>query len=69
MNFFFRNQIRQERTVVVAGKYLDSIRAQLKILASQFNEFCHYRSVGIDVVSVLCEKWFPDIYKQYLNRI
>jgi oligoribonuclease (3'-5' exoribonuclease) len=64
MNFFSRNKIHQERSVVVAGKYLGPIRAELKKLAPQFNEFCHYRAIDIDVVSVLCEKWFPNIYKQ-----
>jgi len=64
MNFFHRNKIYQERTVVVAGKYLGAIRAVLKKLAPQFNEFCHYRSIDIDVVSILCEKYFSNIYKQ-----
>ena len=64
MNFFKRNGIRYERTVVVAGKYLGPIRAQLNKLTPEFNEFCHYRSIDIDVVSVICEKWFPDIYQQ-----
>jgi len=64
MNFFSRNDIHRERIVVVAGKYLGPIRAQLKKLAPQFNEFCHYRSIDIDVVSIVCEKYFPNIYKQ-----
>ncbi|CAF3780451.1 unnamed protein product [Adineta steineri] len=64
MNFFYRNRIRQERMVVVAGTYLGSIRAELKNLAPNFNEFCHYRSIDIDVISLICEKWFPNIYKQ-----
>ena len=64
MDFFYRNKIRQEKIVVVAGKYLGPIRAELKNLAPQFNEFCHYRSIDIDVISLLCEKWFPNTYKQ-----
>jgi oligoribonuclease (3'-5' exoribonuclease) len=64
MNFTKRNGIKYEKTVVVAGKYLGQIRAELNTLAAQFNEFCHYRSIDIDVVSIVCEKWYPDIYKQ-----
>jgi oligoribonuclease len=64
MNFFHRNKIYREKIVVVAGKYLGPIRAELKKLAPQFNEFCHYRSIDIDVVSILCEKYFSNIYKQ-----
>ncbi|CAF3302268.1 unnamed protein product [Rotaria socialis] len=64
MNFFHRNQIHRERTIVVAGMYLGRIRAHLKQLAPQFNEFCHYRSIDVDVISLICEKWFPNIYKQ-----
>ena len=64
MNFFKRNGIRYEKTIVVAGTYLGPIRAQLNKLAPQFNEFCHYRSIDIDVVSIICEKHFPNIYKQ-----
>ena len=64
MDFFYRNKIRQEKIVVVAGKYLGPIRAQLKNFAPQFNEFCHYRSIDIDVISLLCEKWFPNTYQQ-----
>ncbi|CAF1020321.1 unnamed protein product [Rotaria sp. Silwood1] len=64
MKIFSRNEIYQEKLIVVAGKFLGPIRAQLKKLAPQFNEFCHYRSIDIDVVSILCEKWFPNIYEQ-----
>jgi oligoribonuclease (3'-5' exoribonuclease) len=64
MKFFHRNQIHREKLVVVAGKYLGPIRAQLKKLAPEFNEFCHYRSIDIDVVSILCEKYFPNTYQQ-----
>jgi len=64
MNFFSRNDIHREKIVVVAGKYLGPIRAQLNKLAPQFNEFCHYRSIDIDVISIVCEKYFPNIYKQ-----
>lgn len=64
MKFFHRNNIRQERVVVVAGQYLGAKRAELKKLANEFNEFCHYRSIDIDVVSILCEKFFPNIYQQ-----
>jgi len=64
MKFFHRNQIHREKLVVVAGKYLGPIRAQLKKLAPEFNEFCHYRSIDINVVSILCEKYFPNTYQQ-----
>ncbi|CAF1169853.1 unnamed protein product [Rotaria sordida] len=64
MKIFYRNNIYQEKLIVVAGKFLGPIRAQLKKLTPQFNEFCHYRSIDIDVISILCEKWFPNIYKQ-----
>lgn len=64
MEFFRRNQIRYERTVVVAGRYLGPIRAELKILAPKFNEFCHYRSIDIDVVSLVCQKFYPQVYEQ-----
>ncbi|CAF3669711.1 unnamed protein product [Rotaria sp. Silwood1] len=64
MKIFSRNEIYQEKLIVVAGKFLGPIRAQLKKLAPQFNEFCHYRSIDIDVISILCEKWFPNIYEQ-----
>jgi oligoribonuclease (3'-5' exoribonuclease) len=64
MEFFHRNQVRQARLVVVAGKFLGPIRAELNKLAPEFNEFCHYRSIDIDVVSILCEKFFPDTYQQ-----
>ncbi|CAF1114554.1 unnamed protein product [Rotaria sordida] len=64
MKIFYRNNIYQEKLIVVAGKFLGPIRAQLKKLIPQFNEFCHYRSIDIDVISILCEKWFPNIYKQ-----
>ncbi|CAF1012001.1 unnamed protein product [Adineta ricciae] len=64
VKFFHQNRIYSERKVAVAGKHLGPIRAQLKILAPEFNEFCHYRSIDIDVVSVICEQWFPDVYKQ-----
>ena len=64
MNFLHRNQINREKMIVVAGTFLGSIRAQLKQLVPSFNEFCHYRSIDVDVVSILCEKWFPNIYKQ-----
>lgn len=62
MNFFHRNKIFQERLIVVAGQFLGPIRAKLTKIAPQFNEFCHYRSVDVDVVSVLCEKWYPTVY-------
>ncbi|CAF1283289.1 unnamed protein product [Rotaria sordida] len=64
MKIFYRNNIYQEKLIVVAGKFLGPIRAQLKELTPQFNEFCHYRSIDIDVISILCEKWFPNIYEQ-----
>ncbi|CAM4843439.1 unnamed protein product [Rotaria magnacalcarata] len=64
MNFFHRNKIHRERTIVVAGMFLGPIRAHLEQLAPQFNEFCHYRSIDVDVISLICEKWFPNIYKQ-----
>ena len=64
MKFFHRNGVNQARVVVVAGKFLGPIRAQLKELAGEFNEFCHYRSIDIDVVSIFCEKFFPDIYQE-----
>ncbi|CAF1405142.1 unnamed protein product [Adineta ricciae] len=64
MKFFHKNRIYSERKVAVAGKHLGPIRAQLKILASEFNEFCHYRSIDIDVVAVICEQCFADVYKQ-----
>lgn len=64
MKFFHRNRIHSERKVAVAGKYLGPIRAQLKILAPEFNEFCHYRSIDVDVVSIICEQWFPGVYQQ-----
>ncbi len=64
MKFFHRNGIHQERMVVVAGIYLGPIRAELKNLAPEFNEFCHYRSIDIDVVSIICEKIFPNSYQQ-----
>ncbi|UJR08938.1 hypothetical protein I4U23_013190 [Adineta vaga] len=64
MKFFQRNHIRHQRMIVVAGKFLGPIRAQLKNVASEFNEFCHYRSIDIDVVSLICERWFPETYKQ-----
>ncbi|CAF1295376.1 unnamed protein product [Rotaria sp. Silwood1] len=62
MKFVHRNQIYRERFLIVAGKFLGPVRSELKKIAPQFNEFCHYRSV--DIVSILCEKWFPNIYKQ-----
>ncbi|CAF2846840.1 unnamed protein product [Rotaria sp. Silwood2] len=64
MKFVRRNQIYRERRLVVAGKSLGSIRSELKNLAPQFSEFCHYRSIDIDAISVSCEKWFLNIYKQ-----
>ena len=64
LGFFRRNGIHRSRTVVVAGTFLGSIRAQLNELASRFNEFCHYRSIDVDVVSIVCEKFFPSIYQQ-----
>ena len=57
-----RNGITQERMIVPAGMHLGPVRAQLKKIALEFNEFCHYRSADVDVVSVLCEKWFPKTY-------
>ena len=50
--------------IVVAGKYLGPIKAELNKIASQFNEFFHYRSIDIDVVSVLCGKYYLNIYQQ-----
>lgn len=64
IDFCRRNRIRYERTVPLAGRALGPLRAQLKIVANQFNEFCHYRSIDIDVISVLCEHLFPQIYEQ-----
>ncbi|CAF1492288.1 unnamed protein product [Rotaria sp. Silwood1] len=64
MNLFHRNKIYEEKIIVVAGKFLGPIRSQLKKIAPQFNEFCHYRSVDVDVVSILCEKWFPNTYER-----
>ena len=57
-----RNGITQERMLVPAGTHLGPLRAHLKKIALEFNEFCHYRSADVDVVSVLCEKWFPNTY-------
>lgn len=64
MKFFARNGIAHARTVVVAGKHLGPIRAQLKTLAPEFNEFCHYRSIDVDVVSLVCQQWFPQVDKK-----
>ena len=64
MEFFYRNGIRQEKVVVVAGEYLGPLRAQLNKLAPKFNEFCHYRSIDVDVVSIVCEQYFPNTYQQ-----
>lgn len=62
MMFFHRNDIYRERTIVVAGQFLGSIRARLKQLAPDFNEFCHYRSIDVDVISLVCEKYYPNVY-------
>lgn len=64
MNFFHRNRVHQERIVVVAGEYLGPKRAELKKLVPKFNDFCHYRSIDIDVISLLCENFYPNIYQQ-----
>lgn len=45
MNCFHRNKIYRERTIVIAGTFLDPSRAEFKNLAPEFNEFCHDRSI------------------------
>ena len=64
IEFLRRNKVRSERLVPVAGRCVGPLRAQLKRLALPFNEFCHYRSVDVDVLSLVCEHQFPEIYQR-----
>jgi oligoribonuclease len=64
IRFLRRNGIEHERTVPLAGRALGPLRASLRRMAPEFNEFCHYRSVDVDVVSLLCEKWFSRAFQQ-----
>ena len=64
LQFCSRNRIRSKCTVPLAGRALGPLRAQLKNVAEEFNEFCHYRSIDVDVISVICENLFPRIYQR-----
>ena len=64
IEFLRRNKVRSERLVPVAGRCLGPLRTRLKQLAVEFNEYCHYRSVDVDVLSLVCEHLFPEIYQR-----
>jgi oligoribonuclease len=63
IEFLYRHHVQQEARVPIAGRNLGVIRAQLKNRALKLNEFCHYRSVDVDVITLLCEQWFPHVHE------
>lgn len=63
IHFLRQNRIRYKRMIPMAGRRLGSLRGFLQETAPELNEYCHYRSIDIDVVSLVCQAYFPEVYQ------
>ncbi|CAF0824587.1 unnamed protein product [Didymodactylos carnosus] len=61
---FLHKNILVNRISPLAGEFVDVDRVVMSQICPDFVKVCHYRNIDVDIISTLCSKWFPNVYKQ-----
>jgi len=60
---FLHKNILVNRSSPICGQRVHIDRARLERVSPQFISCCHYRSIDVDVLNVLCRRWARSVYE------
>ena len=59
---FLQKNILVNRSSPVCGRRVHADRARIERVVPEFLACCHYRSIDVDVLDVLCQRWARQVY-------
>lgn len=60
---FLHKNILVNRSSPICGQRVHIDRARIQRVAPEFLSCCHYRSIDVDVLNVLCRRWARHVYE------
>jgi oligoribonuclease (3'-5' exoribonuclease) len=60
---FLQKNILVNRSSPICGQRVHIDRARIQRVAPEFLSCCHYRSIDVDVLDVLCRRWARKVYE------
>jgi oligoribonuclease (3'-5' exoribonuclease) len=60
---FLHKNILVNRSSPICGQCVHVDRARIERVIPEFISCCHYRSIDVDVLNVLCRRWAKKVYE------
>jgi oligoribonuclease len=60
---FLHKNILVNRSSPICGQGVHIDRARIERILPEFISCCHYRSIDVDVLNVLCRRWAKTVYE------
>lgn len=60
---FLHKNILVSRSSPICGQRVHIDRARIERILPAFISCCHYRSIDVDVLNVLCQRWAKKVYE------
>ncbi len=60
---FLHKNILVNRSSPICGQRVHIDRARIERVIPEFISCCHYRSIDVDVLNVLCQRWARKVYE------